>query len=111
MKGTETFQVAVNMLGGVVDEIPGWQSLDRSAIDWLLPHQVNMQIIQSVAKRLELPMDRVIVTVQDHSNTSAASIPLALDLDVRGGRIKRGDLLLLEGFSGGLNSSSALVRY
>jgi 3-oxoacyl-[acyl-carrier-protein] synthase-3 len=85
--------------------------LDRSAIDWLVPHQANLRIIQAVAKKLGLPMERVIVTVQEHGNTSTASVPLALDVGVRDGRIKRGDLLLLEALGGGVTWGSALLRY
>ncbi len=84
-----------------------WNS---SAVDWLVPHQANIRIIQAAARTLDLPMERVIVTVQDHGNTSAASIPLALDVGVRDGRIKRGDLLLLEAFGGGFTWGSALIR-
>ena len=80
-------------------------------IDWLVPHQANIRIIQAMARKLDLPMERVIVTVQDHGNTSAASVPLALDVAVRDGRIKRGELLLLEAFGGGFTWGSALVRY
>ncbi len=85
--------------------------LEQSAIDWLVPHQANMRIIQAMARKLDLPMERVIVTVQDHGNTSAASVPLALDVGVRDGRIKPGQLLLLESFGGGFTWGSALVRY
>jgi 3-oxoacyl-[acyl-carrier-protein] synthase-3 len=77
----------------------------------LVPHQANMRIIQATARKLEMPMDRVIVTVQDHGNTSAASVPMALDVGIRDGRIKRGDLLLLEAFGGGFTWGAALVRY
>ncbi len=83
----------------------------RSAIDWLVPHQANVRIIQATAKKLGLPMERVIVTVQDHGNTSTASVPLALDVGTRDGRIKRGDLLLLEALGGGVTWGSALLRY
>ena len=76
-----------------------------------MPHQANIRIIGAMAKRLDLPMERVIVTVQDHGNTSAASVPLALDAGVRDGRVKRGDLLLLEAFGGGFTWGSALVRF
>ena len=85
--------------------------LDRSAIDWLIPHQANIRIIQATAKRLDMPMEKVVLTLQDHGNTSAASVPMALDVAVRDGRVKRGDLLLLEAFGGGLTWGSALVRY
>jgi 3-oxoacyl-[acyl-carrier-protein] synthase III len=111
MKGNEVFKVAVTTLGNVVDETLERNSLDRKAIDWLVPHQANMRIIQATARRLEMSMDRVVVTVQDHGNTSSASIPLALDTAVRDGRIKRGDLLLLVTFGGGFTWGSALVRY
>ena len=80
-------------------------------MNWLIPHQANIRIIGAMAKRLDLPMERVIVTVQDHGNTSTASVPLALDTGVRDGRVKRGDLLLLEAFGGGFTWGSALVRF
>ena len=111
MTGSEVFKIAVTMLGRAIDEALAANALDRSAIDWLVPHQANMRIIQSTARKLELPMDRVITTVQDHGNTSAASVPLALDVGVRDGRIKRGDLILLEAFGGGVTWGSALIRY
>jgi len=111
MAGSEVFKIAVINLGKAVDEALAANGLDRSAVDWLVPHQANIRIIQATARRLDLPMDKVIVTVQDHGNTSAASIPLALDVGVRDGRIKRGDLLLLEAFGGGFTWGSALVRY
>jgi 3-oxoacyl-[acyl-carrier-protein] synthase III len=111
MAGNEVFKVAVTKLGQVVDETLAANGLDRAALDWLVPHQANIRIIQATARKLELPMERVIVTVQEHGNTSAASVPLALDVAVRDGRIKRGDLLLLEAFGGGFTWGSALVRY
>ncbi len=111
MAGRETFKVAVTMLGNSVDEVLAKNNLSRSAIDWLVPHQANIRIIQAVAKKLDLPMERVIVTVQDHGNTSAASVPLALDTGVRDGRIRKGDTLLLEAFGGGFTWGSALVRF
>ena len=111
MAGNEVFKVAVTKLGQAVDEALAANGLDRTAIDWLVPHQANIRIIQATARKLELPMERVIVTVQEHGNTSAASVPLALDVAVRDGRIKRGDLLLLEAFGGGFTWGSALVRY
>jgi 3-oxoacyl-[acyl-carrier-protein] synthase III len=110
MAGRETFKVAVTMLGNSVDEVLAKNGLDKSAINWLVPHQANIRIIQAVAKKLDLPMERVIVTVQDHGNTSAASVPLALDTGVRDGRIKPGDLILLEAFGGGFTWGAALVR-
>lgn len=111
MKGSEVFKVAVTTLGNVVDETLARNQLDRKAIDWLVPHQANMRIILAIARRLDMPLERVIVTVQDHGNTSTASIPLALDTAVRDGRIKRGDLMLLETFGGGFTWGSALIRY
>jgi len=111
MEGREVFKVAVNKLGAAVEEALAANGLERSALDWLVPHQANIRIIQATAAKLDLPMERVIVTVQDHGNTSAASVPLALDVGVRDGRIKRGDLLLLEAFGGGFTWGSALVRY
>ena len=111
MTGSEVFKVAVTKLGQVVDETLAANGLERSALDWLVPHQANIRIIQATARKLELPMERVIVTVQEHGNTSAASVPLALDVAVRDGRIRRGELLLLEAFGGGFTWASALVRY
>jgi 3-oxoacyl-[acyl-carrier-protein] synthase-3 len=111
MSGNEVFKVAVTKLGAAVDEALAANGLEKSAVNWLIPHQANIRIIQAMAKRLELPLERVIVTVQDHGNTSAASVPLALDVGVRDGRIKRGDLLLLEAFGGGFTWGSAMVRY
>jgi 3-oxoacyl-[acyl-carrier-protein] synthase-3 len=111
MAGRETFKVAVTMLGNSVDEVLAKNKLEKSAIDWLVPHQANIRIIQAVARKLDLPMERVIVTVREHGNTSAASVPLALDTGVRDGRIRRGELLLLEAFGGGFTWGAALVRY
>jgi len=111
MAGKEVFKIAVTKLGAVVDETLAANGLERSAIDWLVPHQANIRIVQATASKLDLPLERVIVTVQDHGNTSAASVPLALDVGVRDGRIKRGELLLLEAFGGGFTWGSALVRY
>jgi 3-oxoacyl-[acyl-carrier-protein] synthase III len=111
MTGSEVFKIAVTTLGKAIDEALAANALERSAIDWLVPHQANMRIIQATARKLDLPMERVITTVQEHGNTSAASVPLALDVGVRDGRIKRGDLLLLEAFGGGVTWGSALIRY
>ena len=111
MKGNEVFKVAVNTLGRIVDETLEKNNLDKSDIDWLVPHQANIRIIQATAKKLEMPLERVIVTVHEHGNTSAASVPMALDVGIRDGRIKRGDLLLLEAFGGGFTWGSALIRY
>ncbi|GJM09962.1 MAG: 3-oxoacyl-[acyl-carrier-protein] synthase 3 [Lysobacteraceae bacterium] len=111
MKGNEVFKVAVRTLGRIVDETLEANGLKKSDIDWLIPHQANMRIISATAKKLEMPMDRVIVTVDRHGNTSAASVPLALDEAVRSGRVKRGEMLLLEAFGGGFTWGSALLRY
>jgi 3-oxoacyl-[acyl-carrier-protein] synthase III len=111
MKGNEVFKVAVNTLGKIVDETLLANGLDKHDIDWLIPHQANIRIIQATAKKLDMPMERVVMTVQDHGNTSAASVPMALDVAVRDGRIKTGDLLLLEAFGGGFTWGSALVRW
>jgi 3-oxoacyl-[acyl-carrier-protein] synthase-3 len=85
--------------------------MQKDEIDWLIPHQANLRIIQATAKRLELPMEKVILTVQDHGNTSAASVPMALDVGVRDGRIRRGQLILMEAFGGGFTWGSVLMRY
>jgi 3-oxoacyl-[acyl-carrier-protein] synthase-3 len=111
MQGSEVFKVAVKTLDRVVEETLAANGIDRHAIDWLIPHQANLRIIQATAKRLDMPMERVIVTVDRHGNTSSASVPLALDHGIRSGRIQRGQLLLLEAFGGGFTWGSALVRY
>ena len=111
MAGNEVFKVAVTKLGSAVEEALAANGLEHSALDWLVPHQANIRIIQATARKLDMPMERVIVTVQEHGNTSAASVPLALDVAVRDGRIRRGQLLLLEAFGGGFTWGSALVRY
>ena len=111
MKGNEVFKVAVNTLSRLVDQTLAKGGVAKSDIDWLVPHQANLRIITAAARKLDLPMERVVVTVQDHGNTSAASIPLALDVAVRDGRIRRGQLLLLETFGGGFTWGSALVRF
>lgn len=111
MKGNEVFKVAVRTLGRIVDETLEANNMDHSELDWLIPHQANLRIITATARKLEMSMDQVVVTVDRHGNTSAASVPLALDEAVRDGRIKRGDLLLLEAFGGGFTWGSALIRY
>lgn len=111
MKGNEVFRMAVNTLGRIVDETLAANGLEKSDVDWLVPHQANIRIIQATAKKLGLPMEQVVLTVAEHGNTSSASIPLALDLAIRDGRIQRGDMLLLEAFGGGFTWGSALVRY
>ena len=111
MKGNEVFKVAVRTLEAMVDKVLAENDLEQGEIDWFVPHQANLRIIKATAKRLGLPMERVVLTVNEHGNTSAASIPMALDTAVRDGRIKRGDLLLLEAFGGGFTWGSSLLRY
>jgi 3-oxoacyl-[acyl-carrier-protein] synthase-3 len=111
MTGNEVFKHAVKALDAVVEETLDANGLDRRDIDWLIPHQANLRIIEATAKRLDMPMERVIVTVDRHGNTSSGSVPLALDEAVRSGKVKRGQLLLLEAFGGGFTWGSALVRY
>lgn len=111
MRGNEVFRTAVNTLGRIVDETLDANQMSKSDIDWLVPHQANIRIIKATAKKLNMSMDNVVVTVDRHGNTSAASIPLALDEAVRDGRIQRGQTLLLEAFGGGFTWGSALVRF
>jgi len=111
MEGRDVFKVAVKTLDAVVEETLAANGLDKHEIDWLIPHQANLRIIAATAKRLDMPMDRVVVTVDKHANTSAGSVPLALDHAIRSGRIKRGELVLLEAFGGGFTWGSALLRY
>jgi 3-oxoacyl-[acyl-carrier-protein] synthase-3 len=111
MKGNEVFKMAVNTLGRIVDETLAANHMMKSDIDWLVPHQANTRIISATAKKLKMSMDQVVVTVNKHGNTSAASIPLALDVAVRDGRIKENELVLLEAFGGGFTWGSVLLRY
>ena len=111
MKGNEVFKVAVRTLGRMVDRALADNGLEQGEIDWFVPHQANLRIISATARRIGLPMERVVLTVGEHGNTSAASIPLALDTAVRDGRIKPGDLVLMEAFGGGFTWGSSLVRY
>lgn len=111
MKGNEVFKVAVRTLSAAATEALDANGIDKSELDWLIPHQANLRIMQATAKRLDIPMDKVIQTIQEHGNTSAASVPLALDVAVRDGRIQRGQLLLLEAFGGGFTWGSILLRY
>ncbi len=111
MKGNEVYKVAVNTLGQLVTETLNANNVTKDQLDWLIPHQANIRIIEAIARRLELPMERVIVTIKDQGNTSAASVPLALDTGIRDGRVRRGQLLLLEAFGGGFTWGSALIRY
>jgi 3-oxoacyl-[acyl-carrier-protein] synthase-3 len=111
MKGNDVFKYAVKALDSVVDETLAANGLDKSDLDWLIPHQANLRIIEATAKRLDMSMDQVVVTVDKHGNTSSGSVPLALDAAVRSGRVERGQLLLLEAFGGGFTWGSALLRY
>jgi len=111
MKGNEVFKMAVNTLGRIVDETLAANNMMKSDIDWLVPHQANIRIITATAKKLKMSMDQVVVTVNKHGNTSAASIPLALDVAVRDGRIKENELLLFEAFGGGFTWGSVLTRF
>ncbi len=111
MEGNAVFKMAVNTLDQIVDETLAANNMQKSDIDWLVPHQANIRILQATAKKLEMSMDKVVVTVDRHGNTSAASIPLALDTAVKDGRIKRGDVILMEAFGGGFTWGSALIKY
>ena len=111
MKGNDVFKYAVKALDSVVDEALEANGLDKHDLNWLIPHQANLRIIEATAKRLDMSMDNVIVTVDKHGNTSSGSVPLALDEAIRSGRVERGQLLLLEAFGGGFTWGSALVRY
>jgi 3-oxoacyl-[acyl-carrier-protein] synthase-3 len=111
MKGNEVFKMAVNTLGRIVDETLEFNQMEKTDVDWLIPHQANIRIIQATARKLKMSMDHVVVTVHEHGNTSAASIPLALDEAVRDGRIKPGETLMLEAFGGGFTWGSALMKF
>lgn len=111
MEGNAVFKMAVNTLDAIVDETLTANGMQKSDVDWLVPHQANIRILQATAKKLDMSMDRVVVTVDKHGNTSAASIPLALDTAVRDGRIKRGEIILMEAFGGGFTWGSALIKY
>ncbi|HEU5397749.1 MAG TPA: beta-ketoacyl-ACP synthase III [Gammaproteobacteria bacterium] len=111
MKGNEVFKVAVTKLGEIVVETLEANHLTGADLDWLIPHQANLRIIEATARKLKMPMEKVVLTVQDHGNTSTASVPMALDVAVRDGRIKRGQKILLEAFGGGFTWGAALIRY
>ncbi|GAB4357579.1 MAG: ketoacyl-ACP synthase III [Gammaproteobacteria bacterium] len=111
MRGNEVFKVAVRTLGRIVDETLAANKMAKGDVDWLIPHQANRRIIEATAKKLQMPMSRVVMTVSEHGNTSAASVPLALDVAVRDGRIRRGEVLLMEAFGGGFTWGSALAVY
>lgn len=111
MQGNDVFKIAVKELSNLVDELLTENAFNKSDLDWLVPHQANLRIISATAKRLDMDMSKVIVTLDKQGNTSAASVPCALDTGVRDGRIKRGQLILLEAFGGGFVWGSALVRF
>jgi 3-oxoacyl-[acyl-carrier-protein] synthase III len=111
MRGNEVFRVAVTTLGRIVDEALNANGMTRADIHWLVPHQANLRIIQATARKLDLPMEQVVVTVERHGNTSAASVPLAFDEAVRDGRIQRGQIVLMEAFGGGFTWGAVLLRY
>ena len=111
MSGNEVFKIAVNRLSDLAEETLKDCNMTAENIDWMVPHQANIRIIKAVAKRINLPMTKVIQTLDRHGNTSAASIPLALDVGVRDGRIKKGDTLLFEGIGGGFSWGSVLIEY
>lgn len=111
MEGNAVFKMAVNTLDAIVDETLEANGMQKEQVDWLVPHQANIRIIQATAKKLGMSMERVVVTVGEHGNTSAASIPLALDTAVRDGRIKRGETILMEAFGGGFTWGSVLIKY
>lgn len=111
MKGNDVFKMAVSTLGRIVDETLAANNMEKSAIDWLVPHQANIRIITATARKLGVPMERVIVTVENQGNTSSASVPLAFNQAVRDGRIKRGQNVLMEAFGGGFVWGSALIQY
>ena len=111
MAGNEVFKIAVNLLSSLAEETLKECNMSTDELDWMVPHQANIRIISAVAKRIKTPMEKVVVTLNKHGNTSAASIPLALDVAVRDGRIKKGDNLLFEGIGGGFSWGSALVQF
>lgn len=111
MKGNEVFRFAVSKLSEIVEETLTANNMQKSDIDWLVPHQANLRIIKATAKKLSMSMDQVVVTLDKHGNTSAATIPTALDEAIRDGRIQRGQTLLLEAFGSGFTWGSALVKY
>jgi 3-oxoacyl-[acyl-carrier-protein] synthase-3 len=111
MKGNEVFKMAVNTLGRIVDETLAANNMKKKDINWLVPHQANIRIINATARKLNMDKNHVVVTVDKHGNTSAASVPMALDVAVRDGRIQRGETILLEAFGGGFTWGSALIKY
>jgi len=111
MAGNEVYKIAVKRLSDLAEKTLNECNMTSDDLTWMVPHQANIRIISAVAKRIDLPMNKVILTLEKHGNTSAASIPLALDVAVRDGRIKKGDSLLFEGIGGGFSWGSVLVEY
>lgn len=111
MRGNEVFKLAVKIMGDIVEEVLEKSQLKKSDINWLIPHQANLRIIQAIARKLALPMSQVIVTIAHQGNTSAASIPLALDYAVKNNQVKKGDLLLIESFGGGMTWGAMVIQY
>jgi 3-oxoacyl-[acyl-carrier-protein] synthase-3 len=111
MKGNEVFKVAVTKLSEIVEQTLTANNLSKSDLDWLVPHQANFRIIKATARKLDMSLDQVVLTLENYGNTSAATVPTALDTAIRDGRIRRGQHLLLEAFGGGFAWASALVKY
>jgi 3-oxoacyl-[acyl-carrier-protein] synthase-3 len=111
MEGQAVFKFAVNSLSGVVEELLEQENMTGSDIDWMVPHQANIRIIEATAKKLGMTLDNVVVTVANHGNTSAASIPLALDTAVRDGRIKPGQTVIMEAIGGGFTWGATLIKW
>lgn len=111
MRGNEVFKIAVNIMTDIVDQVLEVSNLQKKDIKWLIPHQANIRIIQAIAKKLDLPMSQVIITINNQGNTSAASIPLALDHGIRKGQVERGDLILIESFGGGMAWGAMVIEY
>ncbi|HJP26087.1 MAG TPA: 3-oxoacyl-[acyl-carrier-protein] synthase III C-terminal domain-containing protein, partial [Arenicellales bacterium] len=111
MQGSEVFKFAVRALGDIVDEVLEKEGLSKNDIDWLVPHQANIRIISASAKRLGISLDKIIVTIERHGNTSAASVPLAFDEAVREGKIKRGQRVIMEALGGGFTWGAVLMVY
>lgn len=111
MSGNEVFKIAVNELANIVYETLENNGINAHELDWLIPHQANLRIIQAITKKLDIPMKKVIITLNKHGNTSAASVPTALDEAIRDGRIKTGQTILLEAFGSGFTWGSALIQF
>ena len=111
MDGSDVFKLAVTKLNEIVDQTLAMAGMHQGDVDWLIPHQANMRIIKAIAKRLSLPQERVILTIEKHANTSSATVPLAFDVAVKSGQVKRGDRVMLEAFGAGLAWGAVLLTY